>query len=266
MMPEEGISPPSRKAMLGELRVFTTLPRTMSALARFRRKTVPTVDVSPVMVLPGFSAGDRSTWPLRRFLALNGVAVEGWGLGINRAGLDRPHQLSDISEGWGRPVKEPYHREAGMPLMADLAGARVRGRVQSLGRPMTLVGWSLGGTIAREVARDLPNDVDQVITLGSPIIGGPKYTAAAGLMRAQGLDLDWIEEQIRRREQLPIRQPVTSIYSRSDAIVSWQATLDHYNPRVRAIEVDEAHISLGLSPRVWQLVLDTIRTPVTATT
>lgn len=256
------LAPPPPRALLGELRLLTTLPAMLPALAFARRGVSAAHRTSPVMVLPGFGAGDLSTWPLRRYLARQGIAAEGWGLGINRAGLDRPHQLSDLSPGWGAPVKVPYHREGGVSLLADLVTALVVERVRTLGRPMTLVGWSLGGTIAREVARDLPAEVDQVITLGSPVIGGPKYTAAAGRLRALGLDLDWIEQQVRQRETRAITQPVTSIFSRSDAIVSWAATVDHFNPRVRAIEVNEAHLALGFSPRVWQLVVAAIRTPV----
>jgi len=258
--PSAPLTPPPRRLLLGEARLFTTLPRTVTALVRAGRSRAPDAPRRPVMVLPGFGTGDLATWPLRRFLQHQGFAVEGWGLGVNRAGLDRPHRLSDISEGWGALVKEPYRGEGGVPLMADLATARVRQRVQQLGEPLALVGWSLGGTIAREVARDLPQEVSRVVTLGSPVIGGPKYTAAAARLAARGLDLDWIEEQVRLRERrTAITQPVTNIFSRSDAIVSWPAAMDHFNPRVTTIEVDEAHLALGFSPAVWQLVLAALR-------
>ena len=115
-----------------------------------------------------------------------------------------------------------------------------------------------GGYLAREAARDLPDKVDRVITLGSPIIGGPKYTAAAPFFMKRGLDLDWIEQEVLRRESRPIQQPVTAIYSKSDAIVSWHATVDHHNENVEHIEVDAAHVGLAFNPTVWAHIIDAL--------
>jgi pimeloyl-ACP methyl ester carboxylesterase len=121
---------------------------------------------------------------------------------------------------------------------------------------VALVGWSLGGTIAREVARDAPEAVQQVITLGSPVIGGPKYTAAGGSLARRGLDIDWIEAQVRLREERPVQVPITALVSPSDAIVDYRAAQDHFSENVEHIEIDVAHLGMGINRRVWRIVLE----------
>lgn len=98
-----------------------------------------------------------------------------------------------------------------------------------------------------------------MITLGSPVVGGPKYTAAAPAFTRRGLDLDWIEEEVTRREERPIRQPVTAIFSKSDAIVDWGAAIDHHSPNVTHVEIDAAHLGLVYNPTVWRIVLDVLK-------
>ena len=252
------LAAPSRHALWGEARVALDFLQMLPALRDPGRDVALAAVASPIMVLPGFGASDAAMWPLRRFLTLKGLQVEGWALGVNRAGLDRPHTLADISPGWGSPQKVPYRREAGVAHLCDLVARRVSTKAQALGRPMTLIGWSLGGSIAREVARDLPDTVDQIITLGSPVIGGPKYTAGASVLKSKGLDLDWIEAQVKKRDARPIQQPITSIISRSDGIVSWSAAVDRISPRVRHIEVKVSHLGMGFSPTVWQHIVDTL--------
>lgn len=256
------LAPPRRAALLGELRALHDLALMLPALRRPVPAAAQLVGSSPVLVLPGYGAGDASTWPLRRHLARHGVACEGWGLGMNRAGLDHGHTLADLHPSWGAPVKQPYRREGGVAYLCTRMVAHVARRAEALGEPLTLVGWSLGGTIAREVARDLPQAVNRVVTLGSPIIGGPKYTAAAAALRRRGLDLDWIEAQVLARDARPIQQPLTSIISRRDGIVGRAAAIDRISPRVRHIEVAASHFGLGFNPVVWEHVLEAIRQPV----
>ena len=201
------LQPPSRSLLLRETRVLG------DALRMCGRLLTPTdrrVNAGPVMLLPGFGAGHRAMQPMRAWLQRLGLQVEHWGLGGNRAGLDIRHSLADIGPTWTLEPIERYRGEAGVSLLADRTTERVRLRSAELGSPVTLVGWSLGGTIAREVARDAPECVQQVITLGSPVIGGPKYTAAAPSLAARGLDLDWIERQVERRNRVPIQVPVTA--------------------------------------------------------
>jgi pimeloyl-ACP methyl ester carboxylesterase len=91
-----------------------------------------------------------------------------------------------------------------------------------------LIGWSLGGYLAREAARDCPDLVHQVITLRSPVVGGPKYTLVAEAYRRRGIDLDEVEAQVEARNSVPLRTPVVAIYSRNDAVVEWEACIDRH--------------------------------------
>jgi pimeloyl-ACP methyl ester carboxylesterase len=104
-----------------------------------------------VIVVPGFRTGDRATAPLRAYLRRLGYDARGWGLGINHG-----HPESD--------------RDRLAAIVQDVATEH---------GPVGLVGWSLGGVIVREVARELPHHVDGVVLFGSPIIGGPTHTIAA---------------------------------------------------------------------------------------
>jgi pimeloyl-ACP methyl ester carboxylesterase len=180
-------------------------------------------------VLPGFGAGDGSTMLLRGYLRSLGYAVRGWGLGRNGGNVATL-----------------------IPRVMEV----VAGYAERHGQSVRLVGWSLGGNLAREVARERPDIVDQVITLGTPAVGGPKYTAVAEQYRRRGYDLDTIEAEVANRERTPIRVPVTAIYSRSDAIVTWQACLDRISPSVEHVEVATTHLGLGLSPEVYRIIAD----------
>jgi pimeloyl-ACP methyl ester carboxylesterase len=140
--------------------------------------------------------------------------------------------------------------------------ARLKGIVEESiaahAEAVVLVGWSLGGYIAREYAREHPDEVRKVITLGSPVIGGPRYTATADWYRAQGHDLDEIDRAIAARYETPLRVPVTAIYSRRDGVVAWRACIDHWSPNVRHIEVSETHVGLGFAPRVLAIVAEEV--------
>lgn len=250
------LSPPSRLALLREARVVGDLlalgPRLLGSVPRTRRPQT-------VVALPGFGADDRSTWPLRRMLARAGHRAEAWGLGRNLAGLDIRHRFEDLSNGWQSLQAPPsrYAREGGVAMLCDRMIDTLRSR-HPAGPPVVLVGWSLGGVIAREVAREMPERVALVVTLGSPVVGGPKYTAAARALRRRGLDLDWIERGVALREATPIEVPVVSVVSPSDAIVARSAAYDRHSRQVRHVEVDAAHLSLCFRPEVWRIVLEAI--------
>ncbi|MBT8060288.1 MAG: hypothetical protein KJO33_11875 [Gammaproteobacteria bacterium] len=251
----ESLRPPRRSALLLEARAAVDLVRMVGPLVGSRRRGLVAQQPLLVMLVPGFGTDDRYLSPLRRYLGRNGFRAEGWGLGKNLAGVDLEHRLEDLSASWEFAPKENYRGEASVPYLSDRLAERVRERHGETDLPVALVGWSLGGFLAREVARDLPGIVDRVVTFGSPTIGGPKYTAAAPFFRKRGMDLDWIEREISRRESRPIRQPITAIYSRNDGIVSWRAAQDHHSPNVRHVEVDAAHMGMGFKPEIWSHVL-----------
>ena len=152
-----------------------------------------------------------------------------------------------------QPVKVALLAAVALTVTEEPAGnaAEVVQRHEATGKPVVLIGWSLGGFMAREVARDLPNVVERVITMGSPIIGGPKYTVAAPYFARWGQDLDWIELEIRSREERPITQPIHAIISKTDGIVDWQAAIDRHSPDVEHIEVDAAHLGMGFNQVIW---------------
>jgi dienelactone hydrolase len=123
------------------------------------------------------------------------------------------------------------------------------------------VGWSLGGNLAREAARERPELVERVVTFGTPAVGGPKYTSVARMYRQRGLDLDAIEARFAERERVPIRVPVTAIYSRRDGVVAWRACIDRSTPDVEHVEVRGAHLGLGFHPAVYRVVADRLARP-----
>jgi len=179
---------------------------------------------APVIVLPGFGADDLSTVPLRSFLRRLGHEVEGWTLGRNGGNV-----------------------QALLPRVAE----RVRILSERRAERVHLIGQSLGGVLARELARDEPARVAQVITLGTPVVGGPTYTRVG--FTYDPAQQARIAATVSRRNRIPIGVPVTAVYSRRDGIVAWQACIDHDNPHVEHVEVSSSHFGMGIDPDVWLL-------------
>lgn len=191
----------------------------------------PKGDGRPIMLLPGYRANESSMRPLGRYLEYLGYRIFHWGLGRNRG---------DVEE----DIKRVCLRTR---QIADQPG----------GTPVTLIGWSLGGVVAREVARLNAPAVREIITMGTPIIGGPKYTAVGRrFAKKKNLDLDNFEIEVHERNSIGLQQPVTSIYSKWDGIVGWQASVDVYNPQAKNIPVHSSHFGLGINPRVWRLIAE----------
>jgi pimeloyl-ACP methyl ester carboxylesterase len=215
---------PDRSGLWKEWRLVSELVRLGLATPALRRQ--PRGDGGPVLLIPGWKAPEATMGPLRRYLAWLGHDARHWGLGRNR----------------GRP-------EFDTARMAE----RVAALATERGRPVALVGWSLGGAIARETARLVPGSVAKVITYGSPVVGGPTHTVGAP---------SWGQEECARISRgiaaldvaLPLRVPVTAIFSRSDEIVSWPACIDRISPRVRHFEVWSTHVGLGIDPAVWMVI------------
>ncbi len=219
--------PPGRLSTLLELRApldWASLLYRAPQLA-----TAPRGDGRPVMLIPGYGADERSMRPLGRYLNYLGYDVYDWAQGRNRGDVE-----NDIRR----------------------VGKRTREIHDALGNAaVTLIGWSLGGVSAREAARLFEPYVREVITMGTPIIGGPKYTTVGRrFAEMSNLNLDEFEKEVHARNSIGIKQPVTSIYSKADGVVAWQASIDTYNRQARNIEVSSSHFGLGANGEVWYLI------------
>jgi pimeloyl-ACP methyl ester carboxylesterase len=212
-----------------------------------------------IMLFPGLGVDGRFFSPMNKHLAQHGHRVFDWGLGVNDAGFYRDFSQDDITIDWqpdvgtrGRPL---HKNELGVAYLCSQSVKNARTLSEKLAKPIALIGWSLGGFIAREVARELPEHVSQVITFGSPVVGGPKYTALAWRFRRFGVDVEWIAKEIIKLNKTPISQPITAIYSKNDGIVHWSASIDSVNPNVTHVEVSVCHLGMGFSFEVWREVL-----------
>jgi alpha-beta hydrolase superfamily lysophospholipase len=218
--------PRPKRSVRTELGGFLRSAARLPAEARGFSK-LPRGNGEPVLVVPGFMTSNLSTVVLRGFLQQRGYRVEGWTQGRN---------FGDVRTDT-RGVLDHTRR-----LQAET------------GKSVRLVGWSLGGVIAREAARIAPKAVHQVVTMGSPVIGGPKYTVAANFYERRGYNLDHIESEFRRVAETPIKVPITILYSKSDRVVSWQACLDHHNPQAEHVEVQTTHAGLGFDAAVLRIL------------
>lgn len=182
-----------------------------------------------VLALPGFGTGDAATVPVRSFLASRGHRTHGWGMGVNGGDVE---------------------------ALVPPATERARRLADQAGEPIALVGWSLGGVIAREIARDEPALVSQVITYGTPVVGGPMYTRSAASYGAERVRE--IAQTVAERNRIPIQVPIIAVYSRLDGIVDWLACIDDFSPNVRNVEVQSSHVGMGIDPDVWQVVAEAL--------
>lgn len=205
-------------------------------------------DQHPVLVLPGFGAGDSSTVPLRWGIRGQGYWVHAWRLGPNIGPTQK------VVEG---------------------LRARVDALAAEHGRTISIIGWSLGGILARALARESPDRFRQVITLGSPYrrvegqrIGGaqtaPLQAIYNRLSRLHVPDFEITRLAEQEREALTV--PATSIYSRDDTFAPWQLCIDTTgpgaaNPRAENIEVRTSHVGLGSNLAVLAAVLDRLGQP-----
>lgn len=225
-MTASAVRAPATWLLLAEGRALVEFGAMVASLPWLR--TLPKGDGHAVMVLPGLVASDTSTEALRRFLIDRGYDARPWGQGRN-LGL-RPGLLDGML---GR-VQEIYSDSGGK---------------------VSLVGWSLGGIFARELAKLAPEQVRQVISLGSPFAGSPRASHAWRVYEyAAGHSVD--EPPIKTDLAAPPPVPTTSIYSRSDGVVAWQCCINPDLPHTDNIEVEGSHCGLGHNPVVLAAIAD----------
>jgi len=194
-------------------------------------------DGHPVIVFPGLLASDSSTKPLRIFLESRNFNVCGWGLGRNRGLRD------------GDGLQEQ---------MLDLIE---RQHLQH-GRKVSLVGWSLGGIYARQLAKLVSDKVRCVVTLGSPFAGSPKSTNAWRAYEwASGQSVDKAPPDFAASLVDPPPVPTTAIYSRSDGICAWQGCVEQSGSASESIEVYSSHCGMGFNPLVLYALSDRLAQP-----
>lgn len=193
------------------------------------RQLAPRGDGHPVLVIPGLGASDMSTVLLRRFLDGLGYATFPWELGRNRGMHD--HRIDQM-----RARLEQIHTDSG--------------------RTVSLVGQSLGGVYAREMARTMPKMVRQVITLGSPFAGHPLASTGIRLYewlsgeRMEDLDFD---RHRRMRPTPPV--PTTSIYSKLDGVVAWQCSIEEGPGDAESINLrGHSHTGMASAPLALYLI------------
>jgi pimeloyl-ACP methyl ester carboxylesterase len=196
----------------------------------------PRGDGHGVLVVPGLLASDGSTAVLRKFLRLLGYEVRGWNLGRNLG-----------------PTTE----------MLDELPRALLALAESTGRPVSLIGWSLGGIYARELARQHPDQARQVITLASPFaLTDPRQSRAHGAYQRRS-HVHETGSRVATREQTarPVGVPSTAAYSRRDGVVSWQACIAPETALHQNVEVRCGHLGFGLDPATLWLVADRLAVP-----
>lgn len=219
---------PSKTLLLMEGRALHEFGAFVGALPLL--SLAPRGDGHPVLVLPGLIASDVSTRPLRSFLKNRGYAVSGWNQGRN-LGL------------------RPGVQQALVTLVHDT--------VRQHGRKVSLVGWSLGGLYARQLAKMMPDDVRMVITLGSPFASPPKATNAWRVYElASGQSADDVDPEFGGALSDPPPVPTTAIFSRSDGVCAWQGCREQTGAMTESIEVESSHCGMGHHPAVVYAVAE----------
>lgn len=237
-MATQPINPASPVEAPSPLLALTELPRALFELGTLPMaagwlSSAPRGDGHPVMVLPGFMTTDRSTGLLRRYLKRLGYDVYAWELGRNLG-----------------------------PRAIGLEGEKLIARLSHIhkttGQPVSLVGWSLGGVLARLVASRMPDHVRQVISLGSPFTGDPRASnvwRTYQFMTGQKIGSNHTRDQLREVAEAP-PVPTTAIYSKGDGVVAWQNCVDVPSDLVENIEVRGSHCGLGVNASVMFAVAD----------
>jgi pimeloyl-ACP methyl ester carboxylesterase len=194
-------------------------------------KRLPRGDGHPVIVFPGLGATDITTAPLRGFLQDMGYSAYPWKQGFNFG-----------------------PRRGVLDAVRDYV-QRIAGRHDD---KVSLIGWSLGGLYAREMAKEFPAISRCVVTLGSPFAGHPRATNAwrfYQMVSGQDIHDPELIEQIRGTPPVP----TTSIYSKTDGVVAWQCSLNEDSPLSENIEVHASHIGMGMNPLALYAIADRLR-------
>jgi hypothetical protein len=206
--------------------------------SRAPREAPASGDGHQVIVYPGLGAGAWSTFRLRSTLADAGFDSVDWGFGLNRG------------------------PQGSLPQWLDRLAAAVEAESARDGRTLSLVGWSLGGIYAREIARAVPHAVRQVVTLGSPFGAEAEATHAGWLYRLLSGSQPPQSRRYLQELRRPLPVPSTSVFSKADGIVPWQGCLQKEGPLSENIEVPAvSHLGMGTHRAVLALVAERLAQP-----
>ena len=231
--PTERLRAPGLGLLLAEARGI--FERNASLLLSPLLMRAPRGDGHPVLLLPGFLASDLSMAPMRRYLRELGYDAHAWRMGRNLGGLARM-------------------RVALRDRLAEIHAAA--------GRKVSIVGWSLGGVYARDLALQAPDMVRCVVTLGSPFANDVRATNATRLYEALSGEAADDNPELRAAIAGDLPVPATSIYSRTDGIVNWRTCLLRPSDTAENIEVHLAsHVGLGVNPAALWAVADRLAQP-----
>lgn len=204
---------------------MAALPFAMPALRR-----APRGDGHSVMIIPGFTADDHSTRSLRNYLSGLGYKVHGWSLGVN-LGLREELFYSALE--------------------------RIDALHERHGESITLIGQSLGGVYARELAK-LSSHVRQAICLGSPVDSrrgnGSRLSALYDLINPEDESVDSDAFTVQLAEAPPV--PCSMVYSHDDGIVHWQTCMQEQsgNATSENIRVYGSHSGMGFNPAIYYIL------------
>ena len=195
-------------------------------------------DGHPVMVYPGLGAGSRTTSQLRTFLTRAGFDASDWGGGVN---IGHAGDFDEWLDGLVRNVRALQARHGG--------------------RKVSLVGWSLGGIFAREIAKRAPAAVRTVITLATPFASLGDANHAGTLFKLLNGEVSKITPALEAQLRTSPPVPTTSIYSKSDGIVSWRGCIEKRSAIAESVEVDASHLGMVNHPDVQRIVANRLAQP-----
>ena len=231
--PAERLRAPGLGLLLAETRGIFELNASLLLSPLLMR--APRGDGHPVLLLPGFLASDLSMAPMRRYLRELGYDAHAWRMGRNLGGVARM-------------------RVALRDRLAEIHAAA--------GRKVSIVGWSLGGVYARDLALQAPDMVRCVVTLGSPFANDVRATNATRLYEALSGEAADDNPELRAAIAGDLPVPATSIYTRTDGIVNWRTCLLRPSDTAENIEVHLAsHVGLGVNPAALWAVADRLAQP-----
>ncbi len=207
------------------------------------QRAAPAGDGHPVLLVPGFGVAESTLAPMCRALCEKGYDAHTWGGGFNFG-------LSDAKIALLRGTLEKLYHDNGS-------------------RKVTLIGHSLGGLFARELAREFPAYVRDVISIGSPFGVGlsddkesvwTPIRTLVEMLNAGHVSLK--DEDTAKRLLTPPPVPATSIFSKMDTVASWHVCLNPAAPQTENVEIGNvSHLGLIFSPATFAAVLDRLAQP-----